>query len=103
MEDKALLAEQLQKKWQPVLEHPELPAIKDSYKRNVTTILLENEEQALMEATPANKRGVGGSPHFDQDGGVAGFDPVMISLVRRAMPNLMAYDICGAQPMTGST
>jgi CRISPR/Cas system endoribonuclease Cas6 (RAMP superfamily) len=48
MEDKALLAEQLQKKWQPVLEHPDLPTITDSYKRNVTTILLENEEQVLM-------------------------------------------------------
>jgi len=103
MEDKALLAEQLQKKWQPVLEHPELPTIKDSYRRNVTTILLENEEQALLEAAPANAMGGGGSPHFQQTGNVRGFDPVLISLVRRAMPNLMAYDICGVQPMTGPT
>jgi len=104
MEDKALLAEQLQKKWQPVLEHPELPAISDSYKRNVTTILLENEEQALMEAAPTNAMGSGGSSHFSgNNGDVQGFDPVMISLVRRAMPNLMAYDICGVQPMTGPT
>ena len=103
MEDKALLAEQLQKKWQPVLEHPELPSIKDSYRRNVTTILLENEEQALMEAAPTTAMGAGGSPHFQQAGSVRTFDPVMISLVRRAMPNLMAYDICGVQPMTGPT
>ena len=103
MEDKALLAEQLQKKWQPVLEHPELPSITDSYRKNVTTILLENEEQALMEDTPTNVMGVGGSPHLGQAGNVKTFDPVMISLVRRSMPNLMAYDICGVQPMTGPT
>lgn len=105
MEDKALLAEQLQKKWQPVLEHPDLPTITDSYKRNVTTILLENEEQALMEASPTNAMGIGGSPHFQSgtDGNVSTFDPVLISLVRRSMPNLMAYDICGVQPMTGPT
>ena len=104
MEDKALLAEQLQKKWQPVLEHPELAPIQDSYKKNVTTILLENEEQALLaEAVPNNAAGVGGSPHFGQAGNVKTFDPVLISLVRRSMPNLMAYDICGVQPMTGPT
>ncbi len=103
MEDKALLAEQLQKKWQPVLEHPELPSISDSYKRNVTTILLENEEQALMEAVPANAVGNGMGAHIGSNGDVQGFDPVMISLVRRSMPNLMAYDICGVQPMTGPT
>jgi len=104
MEDKALLAEQLQKKWQPVLEHPELESISDSYKKNVTTILLENQEQAMLaEAAPMNAMGAGGSPHFSQTGEVQGFDPVMISLVRRAMPNLMAYDICGVQPMTGPT
>ena len=90
MEDKALLAEQLQKKWQPVLEHPELPAISDSYKRNVTTILLENEEQALMETAPANAVGNGMGAHIGTNGDVQGFDPVLISLVRRAMPNLMA-------------
>jgi len=104
MEDKALLAEQLQKKWQPVLEHPELPKIEDSYRKNVTTILLENQEQAqLQEAAPNNAMGAGGSPHFGQGGEVKTFDPVMISLVRRSMPNLMAYDICGVQPMTGPT
>jgi hypothetical protein len=101
--DKALLTEQLQKKWQPVLEHPDLAPITDSYKKNVTTILLENQEQALLSEQPANKMGVGGSPHFGQAGGVDGFDPVLISLVRRSMPNLLAYDVCGVQPMTGPT
>ena len=104
MEDKSLLAEQLQKKWSPVLEHPELPPIKDNYRKSVTTILLENQEQAqLQEGTPTNVMGVGGSPHFGQAGDVQTFDPVMISLVRRSMPNLMAYDVCGVQPMTGPT
>tara|TARA_Y100000310_G_scaffold344041_1_gene454728 strand:+ start:14497 stop:15888 length:1392 start_codon:yes stop_codon:yes gene_type:complete len=103
MDEKALLTEQLQKKWQPVLEHPDLPAIKDTYRKNVTTILLENQEQALLTEQPANKMGVGGSPHFGNDGGVDGFDPVLISLVRRSMPNLIAYDVCGVQPMTGPT
>jgi hypothetical protein len=102
-DSKQLLAEQLQQKWAPVLEHEDLPKIPTSYKKNVTTILLENQEQALMEATPNNAMGVGGSPHFSQAGGVAGFDPVLISLVRRAMPNLIAYDIAGVQPMTGPT
>jgi hypothetical protein len=104
MEDKALLAEQLQKKWEPVLEHSDMPAIKDSYRKNVTAILLENQEQAcLAEATPTNVMGAGGSPHFSQGGSVKTFDPVLISLVRRSMPNLMAYDVCGVQPMTGPT
>ena len=104
MDDKALLTEQLQKKWQPVLEHPDLPAITDSYKKNVTTILLENQEQALLsEATPTNVMGAGNSPHMGGAGNVATFDPVLISLVRRSMPNLIAYDVCGVQPMTGPT
>jgi len=103
MDDKTLLAEQLQKKWEPVVEHPELPKIEDSYRKNVTTILLENQEQALLAEAPTNAMGAGGSPHFSQGGEVQTFDPVMISLVRRSMPNLMAYDICGVQPMTGPT
>ena len=91
--------EHLQEKWQPVLEHPDLPEIKDPYKRAVTTVILENQEKAmgedracLTEAGPAN-----------QTGGVANWDPILISLVRRAMPSLIAYDICGVQPMTGPT
>jgi hypothetical protein len=99
------LTENLQEKWAPVLEHAELPAIKDQYKKAVTTVILENQEKAmreergmLSEAAPANSAGAMGDT-----GGVAKFDPVLISLVRRAMPNLIAYDICGVQPMTGPT
>ena len=95
------LTENLQEKWQPVLEHPDLPKIEDSYKRAVTTVILENQEKAvredrgfMTEAAPSNS--VAGA-------GVDNWDPVLISLVRRAMPNLIAYDICGVQPMTGPT
>ena len=95
------LTENLQEKWQPVLEHPDLPKIGDSYKRAVTTVILENQERAvredsnfMAEAAPSNS--VAGA-------GVDNWDPVLISLVRRAMPNLIAYDICGVQPMTGPT
>ena len=94
------LTENLQEKWQPVLEHPDLPKIEDSYKRAVTTVILENQERAvredrafLSEAAPANQTG----------SSVDNWDPVLISLVRRAMPNLIAYDVCGVQPMTGPT
>jgi hypothetical protein len=93
--------EHLQEKWQPVLEHPDLPKIEDSYKRAVTTLILENQEAALKEdqnflseAAPVNSMGGG---QMDT------WDPILISLVRRAMPNLIAYDVCGVQPMTGPT
>ena len=90
--------EHLQEKWQPVLQHPDLPEISDSYKRAVTTVILENQEKALKEdraflseAAPTNSTG----------SAVDNWDPILISLVRRSMPNLIAYDICGVQPMTG--
>ena len=92
--------EHLQEKWQPVLGHPDLPEITDSYKRAVTTVILENQERAmredaafLSEAAPTNATG----------SAIANWDPILISLVRRAMPSLIAYDICGVQPMTGPT
>ena len=92
--------EHLQEKWQPVLEHRDLPEIKDSYRKAVTTVILENQEKALREdrsflgeAAPTNATG----------GSVDNWDPILISLVRRAMPNLIAYDIAGVQPMTGPT
>ena len=95
--------EHLQEKWQPVLAHPDLPEIKDSYKRAVTTIILENQEKAIREdrqfmteAAPTNSS-FGGNASLDS------WDPILISLVRRSMPNLIAYDICGVQPMTGPT
>src|SRR5210317_349793 len=94
------LSETLQEKWQPVLEHADLPEIKDAYKRAVTTVILENQEKALKEdraflgeAAPTNATG----------SAIANWDPILISLVRRSMPNLIAYDICGVQPMTGPT
>jgi len=99
------LTENLQQKWGPVLEHPDMPSIQDSYKKAVTTVILENQEKAmkeehgmLHEAAPANAAGA-----MPDSGGVAKFDPILISLVRRAMPNLIAYDICGVQPMTAPT
>ena len=101
-----LLNEEVQRKWAPVLEHADLAPIKDAVRRNVTAVVLENTEnelrkagamvggqQLLGEAAPTNATG----------SSVDNFDPVLISLVRRAMPNLIAYDICGVQPMTGPT
>ena len=111
------LTEELVKKWQPVLEHADLPEIKDPHKRQVVATLLENQEHAaressagsggyqmpslLGEAAPQNA--MGGSSSTASDGSIDIFDPVLISLVRRSMPNLIAYDICGVQPMTGPT
>ncbi|ANS04768.1 major capsid protein [uncultured Mediterranean phage] len=93
--------EHLQEKWQPVLEHPDLPKIEDSYKRAVTTLILENQEKALKE----DKGFLGEvAPVNAMSGGqMDTWDPILISLVRRAMPNLIAYDVCGVQPMTGPT
>jgi len=103
------LNEQIRNKWAPVISHPDLPEITDSHKKMVTAMVLENTERALREAasqgatqqllseTPSNTIG-------DNFGGqFAGFDPILISLVRRTLPNLMAYDVCGVQPMTGPT
>ncbi len=95
-------AQFLGEKWKPIIEHPSLPAIKDSYRKNVTTVLLENQEKALQEQAN-NIVGSGMSPVAGENANMRGFDPILISLVRRAMPNLMAYDICGVQPMTGPT
>ena len=94
------LTEELQKKWQPVLEHPELEAIKDPYKRAVTALVLENQQQAMSaDAQALNETG----PTNVTGAGIQNFDPVLISLVRRALPNLIAYDVAGVQPMTGPT
>ena len=93
--------EHLQEKWQPVLEHPDLPKIEDSYKRAVTTLILENQEAALKED---NNFLTETAPVNAMSGGqMDTWDPILISLVRRAMPNLIAYDVCGVQPMTGPT
>ena len=105
------LSESLQKKWEGVLDHPDLPAIKDPYRKAVTAVILENQAvemqksgQMLQETAPANSAGTGGFGGGAAAGGpVAGFDPILISLVRRSLPNLIAYDVCGVQPMTGPT
>ena len=100
------LSETVQSKWKAIIEHPDLPEIKDNYKKQVTAIILENQERALREErsalfeTPANN--ITGSDARD-GAAIKTYDPIMIGLVRRAMPNLMAYDICGVQPMTGPT
>lgn len=99
--------ESLNEKWQPVLEHADLPKIGDAHRRAVTAQLLENTEIALREgqawqpSSLLNEAIPNGSA--DLGGAVKGYDPVLISLVRRSMPNLMAYDIAGVQPMTGPT
>ena len=102
-----LLVENLKEKWEPVLNCEGMEPIQDSYRKNVTAILLENQEKALREEanlSPIGDRGANGfvdtNGSFNQ---VAAFDPVLISLVRRSMPNLIAYDICGVQPMSGPT
>ena len=107
-------SEQLQEKWAPLLEHEGLDKIGDSHKRAVTAVLLENQEKFLRDQQafnesgsflteqPTNSVGNGG---YTSSGGqtVAGFDPVLISLIRRSMPNLVAYDLAGVQPMSGPT
>ena len=98
--------EQLQEKWAPVLTHGDLPEIKDSYKKAVTTQLLENQEKFLREERMLTEAPTNAGPintPTTGSGNVAGFDPVLISLIRRSMPNLIAYDICGVQPMNGPT
>ena len=96
------LSEQLQDKWSAVLDHGEIPAIKDSYRRSVTAVLLENQEKALREERQALNEAAPVNNSF-ATAGIDRYDPILIGLVRRAMPNLMAYDICGVQPMSGPT
>ncbi len=106
-------------KWGPILEHTNFASIKDEHRKSTTATILENTEKALREdrtavslssllmETPTNNAGGYGATGFsssaDAAGPVAGYDPVLISLVRRSMPNLIAYDIAGVQPMTGPT
>ena len=93
-------SENLQEKWQPVLDHPDLPEMKDQYKRAVTSVILENQEKHLRE----ERQFLGEAPTNSASGpAVDNWNPILISLVRRAMPHLIAYDVCGVQPMTGPT
>ena len=102
--------EALQEKWAPLLDADGQDPIKDAHRRMVTAVLLENQEQTLKEEreflseSPTNAAGTGGfGGGATATGPVAGFDPVLISLIRRSMPNLVAYDLAGVQPMTGPT
>ena len=98
------LNEQLQSKWAPVLEHTDLPEIKDSYRKAVTAVILENQEKAMQEQMLQETGNVSGITAAGTDAtGLAKYDPILIGLVRRALPNLMAYDVAGVQPMTGPT
>ena len=92
-------SQNLQEKWAPVLEHADLAKIDNPYKKAVTAVILENQEKAAKE----DKAFLGEIANVTGDSAVANWDPILISLVRRAMPNLIAYDICGVQPMTGPT
>jgi hypothetical protein len=109
-------SEHLQEKWAPLLNYDGLDPIKDSHRRAVTAVLLENQEKFLREQSafetagsfltesPTNSAGNGGFGGGSTPGGpTAGFDPVLISLIRRSMPNLVAYDLAGVQPMSGPT
>jgi len=110
------IAETLQRKWAPILEHKDLNPIKDAHRKAVTAVLLENTEKAIRESNahgayqvlseaPTNVpfNAMGASSSTAGAGPFDLYDPILISLVRRAMPNLLAYDICGVQPMTGPT
>jgi len=103
------LAEGLQKKWGPVLEHEDMPKIKDPYRKAVTAVLLENQEIAMKEQGNQQQgfltEAIGNlAPTDSKDPSPITYaDPVMISMIRHTMPNLMAYDVCGVQPMTGPT
>ena len=96
------LTEELQTKWAAVLEHPELESIKDPYKKAVTALVLENQAHAMKQDRMALNETTDAGP-TNVTGGVQNFDPILISLVRRALPNLIAYDVAGVQPMTGPT
>jgi len=92
------LSEPLQQKWNGVLDHPDLPTISDPYRKAVTAVVLENQavemqKSGMITETINNTTGAA----------IQNFDPILISLVRRSLPNLIAYDVCGVQPMTGPT
>ena len=110
-------SEHLQEKWAPLLNAEGCDKIQDSHRRAVTAVLLENQEKFLRESSSFNAGGMlneaapnintqsGANPGFGANASspVAGFDPVLISLIRRSMPNLVAYDLAGVQPMSGPT
>ena len=91
------LSEPLQQKWNGVLDHPDLPTISDPYRKAVTAVVLENQ------AVEMQKSGMITEATNATGAAIQNFDPILISLVRRSLPNLIAYDVCGVQPMTGPT
>ena len=91
------LSEPLQQKWNGVLDHPDLPKIDDPYRKAVTAVVLENQ------AVEMQKSGMITEATNATGAAIQNFDPILISLVRRSLPNLIAYDVCGVQPMTGPT
>lgn len=101
----------LLEKWSPVVDHPDMPKIDDIHRRRCTAVLLENQKRAMNEQAgmlneaPTNSTagGFNTSAGANTTGGLAGYDPILISLVRRAMPNIVAYDVAAVQPMTAPT
>ena len=96
-------SEQLEKKWAPILEAQDAPKFKDNYRKSITAVLLENQEKALREENAQSGYLSEGNTIGAGTGEIKTWDPVLISLVRRAMPNIVAYDIAGVQPMTMPT
>ena len=99
-------SEQLQEKWAPLLNAEGADAIKDNHRKAVTAVLLENQEKFQQESNAFSESGsflTEETPTNSTGAAVANFDPVLISLIRRAMPNLVAYDLAGVQPMSGPT
>lgn len=103
MNENMMLSEELISKWGPVLDHDKLPGIKDHFRRGTTARILENTEKALREGTAWSVNSLLAETPTNNSSGsnVDNYDPILISLVRRSMPNLVAYDVCGVQPMTG--
>ena len=101
----------LLEKWSPVVDHPDMPKIDDIHRRRCTAVLLENQKRAMNEqagilnevSTNSTAGGFNTSAGANTTGGLAGYDPILISLVRRAMPNIVAYDVAAVQPMTAPT
>ena len=107
MADEKFLTEAAIRKWKPVLDHKDMSPITDAHKRATMATLLENQEKAIKEQmlveAPGNSVGAGMSSTISGNANMQGYDPILIQLVRRAMPNLMAYDICGVQAMSAPT
>jgi hypothetical protein len=108
MAEEKFLTEAAIRKWKPVLDHKDMSPITDAHKRATMATLLENQEKAikeqmLVETSPGNAVGLGMSSTISGNASMQGYDPILIQLVRRAMPNLMAYDICGVQAMSAPT